>query len=122
MKKLIQLEEAAMLGLGIYLFNLLPLAWWWFPVLILAPDVSMFGYVLGNKTGAWLYNLFHHKGAAIGLYIAGCYTGNVALQLAGIILFSHSCMDRLFGYGLKYEKGFVFTHLGEIGNAKKRPV
>ncbi|HZJ19645.1 MAG TPA: DUF4260 family protein [Pricia sp.] len=25
-------------------------------------------------------------------------------------------MDRIFGYGLKYNKGFKFTHLGEIGN------
>ena len=33
----------------------------------------------------------------------------------GIILFGHSSMDRFFGYGLKYENGFKFTHLGEIG-------
>lgn len=37
-------------------------------------------------------------------------------QLAGIILFSHSAMDRIFGCGLKYDEGFNFTHLGEMGN------
>ena len=37
------------------------------------------------------------------------------VQLVGIILFSHSAMDRAMGYGLKFDKGFKFTHLGEIG-------
>jgi hypothetical protein len=118
MKLLIQLEEAAMLGLGIYLFSLLPYVWWVFPALLLLPDVSMIGYAFGSKAGAWLYNLAHHKGIAIGVYILGVYTQSEVLHLAGVILFSHSCMDRLFGYGLKYEKGFTFTHLGEIGPDK----
>ncbi|PWT99714.1 MAG: DUF4260 domain-containing protein, partial [Bacteroidetes bacterium] len=42
---------------------------------------------------------------------------NSAIQLIGTILWSHSCMDRIFGYGLKYENGFKFTHLGVIGKA-----
>jgi hypothetical protein len=37
------------------------------------------------------------------------------LEFEGLILFSHSAMDRMLGYGLKYESGFKFTHLGEIG-------
>jgi hypothetical protein len=37
------------------------------------------------------------------------------MELAGVILFSHSSMDRMFGYGLKYTKGFAYTHLGTIG-------
>ncbi|MFL9845499.1 DUF4260 domain-containing protein [Flavobacterium rhizosphaerae] len=115
MKTLLQLEEAAMLILGIYLFSLLPFAWCWFLVLILAPDLSMVGYLAGNKTGAWAYNFAHHKGVAVAVYLAGIYLALPWVQLAGVMLFSHSCMDRLFGYGLKYEKGFKFTHLGEIG-------
>ena len=27
--------------------------------------------------------------------------------------------DRMLGYGLKYERGFGFTHLGYIGGAKQ---
>jgi len=115
MKQLIQLEEAAMFALGIYGFSLLPFAWWWFPALLLAPDFAMIGYLAGNRAGAWLYNIVHHKGIAIAVYILGVYSGNVNLLLAGIILFAHSSMDRMLGYGLKFEKGFKFTHLGEIG-------
>jgi len=115
MKTLIKLEEAALFGLGIYLFSLLDFAWWWFPALTLTPDISFTGYAFGNRTGAWVYNLFHHRGIAIVVYLSGIYFGNEIVQLIGVILFAHSSMDRMFGYGLKYENGFKFTHLGEIG-------
>ncbi len=115
MKTAIKLEEFGLFVLGIYLFSLLNYQWWWFLVLILAPDLSMIGYAFGNKAGALFYNVFHHKGISVLLYIAGCYFQIEILQLIGIILFSHSAMDRIFGYGLKYEKGFKYTHLGEIG-------
>ena len=115
MKTIIKLEELGLFIFGIYLFSLLNYQWWWFLVLILAPDFSMLGYLFGNKSGAFLYNIFHHRGIAVLLYILGCYFKVEMLQLTGIILFSHSAMDRFFGYGLKYESGFKYTHLGEIG-------
>ena len=115
MKTIIKLEEAALFILGIFLFNRLNFEWWWFLVFILAPDLSMLGYLFGNKSGAFFYNVFHHKGIALLIYGLGYYLVIETIQLAGIILFSHSAMDRIFGYGLKYEKGFKYTHLGEIG-------
>jgi hypothetical protein len=118
MKTTLQLEEVGMFLLGILLFNQLNFAWWWFLVLILTPDLSMIGYGFGNKIGAISYNFFHHKGIAILVYILGIYTTNNWIQCAGIILFSHASMDRIMGYGLKYEKGFKFTHLGAIGKNK----
>lgn len=118
MKNSLKIEELFMFGLGVYLFSLLPYQWWWFLVLILAPDIGMVGYLFGNKTGAFMYNLFHHKGVAIAIYLLGTYLSVSILQLIGIILFAHSAMDRIMGYGLKYDKGFKFTHLGEIGNSK----
>lgn len=116
MKTIIKLEEVMMLALGIYLFDQLDFAWWWFVVLLLAPDIGMLGYLFGNKIGAATYNLFHHKGIAILVYLMGAYIAMPVLQLAGIILFSHSSFDRALGYGLKYDNGFKYTHLGEIGN------
>ena len=61
------------------------------------------------------YNLFHHKGIAIAVFIAGLLLPNMLLQIIGIVLFGHSSMDRFFGYGLKTEEGFKYTHLGIIG-------
>lgn len=115
MNRIIKLEEILMFVLGIYLFSVLDYAWWWFLVLILAPDIGMVGYLFGNKAGAFTYNLFHHKGLAILIYLGGVYFSISLCQLIGIILFSHSALDRALGYGLKYEKGFKYTHLGEIG-------
>ena len=115
MKATLKIEELFMFGLGIYLFSVLPYQWWWFLVLILAPDVGMIGYLLGNRVGAFMYNLFHHKGVAIAIYLMGIYLSSPLLQMIGAILFAHSAMDRILGYGLKYNKGFKFTHLGEIG-------
>ena len=116
MKTTLKLEELVMLLLGAWAFSLQDLSWWWFIGLFLAPDIGMLGYVVSNKTGAFLYNIFHYKGIAILIGLIGYYLKLQELEIAGIILFAHSSFDRLLGYGLKYEKGFKFTHLGEIGN------
>ncbi len=115
MKTIVQLEEIAMFGLGIFLFSLLPYPWWLFIALFLTPDIGMVGYIANEKIGAIIYNIFHHKGLAILIYLIGIYLSNPILQLIGVILFSHSAFDRILGYGLKLEKGFTFTHLGQIG-------
>lgn len=115
MKNSLKLEELAMFVLGIFMFGLLGYQWWWFLVLILVPDLGMVGYAFNSRAGAFAYNLFHHKGLAILLYFIGMYFSFPICQLAGVILFSHASMDRIFGYGLKYDKGFKYTHLGEIG-------
>ena len=115
MKTIIKLEELGLLLFGIYFFGLLNYQWWWFLVLILMPDFSMIGYVFGNKAGVFSYNLFHHRGIAVLVYFVGIYFHQNEIQLAGVILFSHSSFDRMLGYGLKYEAGFKYTHLGLIG-------
>ncbi|MEO9891670.1 DUF4260 domain-containing protein [Aurantibacter sp.] len=116
MQTLIKLEEFLLFIFGIYLFNLLDYQWWWFLVLLLTPDIGMLGYLINNKVGAFSYNLFHHRALAVIFYLLGIYLSEPILQLIGVMLFSHIAMDRIFGYGLKYDKGFKFTHLGEIGN------
>ncbi len=115
MKTILKLEELGMFLFSIYLFSQLNFAWWWYLALILLPDISMIGYLVNNKIGAACYNLAHHKGIALVIYVSGLYLHNETLQLAGVILFGHSSMDRFMGYGLKYNEGFKFTHLGEIG-------
>tara|TARA_R110002049_G_scaffold31258_3_gene106116 strand:+ start:1190 stop:1543 length:354 start_codon:yes stop_codon:yes gene_type:complete len=116
MKTIIKLEELAMFGLGVYLFSILSYPWWWFLLLLLTPDIGMLGYLVNTKIGAFLYNVFHHKGVAIVFYLIGVFLLTPLFQLLGVILFSHASLDRIFGYGLKYDKGFKYTHLGEIGN------
>lgn len=120
MNTAIKLEELGMFLFSIFIFSLLPYEWWWFPLLILLPDISMIGYLVNNKVGAILYNIFHHKAVALAVLVAGYYLEEAAIILAGTILFGHSSMDRLFGYGLKTFQGFKYTHLGLIGGNKSQ--
>lgn len=119
MKNIIRLEEAIQLVLAIYLFSHLPFSWWIYVVLFLAPDISMLGYIFGARIGALCYNLFHHKGIAISVYLIGAYTSSDVVMLGGLLLFGHSAFDRILGYGLKYSDDFKHTHLGWIGKPKR---
>jgi hypothetical protein len=115
MKNILKLEEFAMFAIDGYALYLLKADWWCYILILIAPDISMIGYLAGNKVGATTYNLFHHKGIAIALFAIGLAVNNNLLQIIGIILFGHSSMDRMFGYGLKLNEGFKYTHLGIIG-------
>ena len=119
MKNLLKIEELAMFVLSIILFNQLHYSWWLFPALILLPDLSMLGYLHNNKTGAILYNLAHHKAVAIGFGFVGFQLANEPLLFTGILLFGHSSLDRIFGYGLKYFDAFEHTHLGYLKKPNK---
>jgi hypothetical protein len=120
MKTILKLEEAAMTAIGIYLLSIynLNLSFWVWAILFFSPDISMLGYLINTRAGAFTYNLFHHKGIAILLAVAGYYFGNDALITVGILLFAHASFDRIMGYGLKYEDSFKNTHLGSLEKNK----
>ena len=117
MKNLLKLEELFMFALSIFLFSKLGFAWWWYPVLLFTPDLSMVGYLASPRIGAGTYNFIHHKALGISIFLIGIALTNQPLQLAGLILFGHSSMDRILGYGLKHSDSFQHTHLGIIGKA-----
>jgi hypothetical protein len=83
--------------------------------LLLIVDVSMVGYLVGPRPGAFTYNLAHNW--AVGLLVlgAGWALASTPLLLAGAILVGHVGMDRFAGYGLKYTTAFKDTHLGWLG-------
>lgn len=118
MNKLLKIEELGQFLLSIVLFSQLNFNWWLFPALILLPDLSMLGYLINTKTGAWIYNFFHHKMLGVLLFSIGFWFDISLLSLSGVILFGHSAMDRIFGYGLKYSDDLKHTHLGWIGRDK----
>lgn len=115
MKTLLKLEELAEALVATLVFAHLPYPWWYLPALFLLPDLGMLGYLMGPRTGAFTYNLLHHKALALAVGAAGWALGQPLLLLAGTVLLFHSAFDRLLGYGLKYATGFRHTHLGIIG-------
>jgi hypothetical protein len=115
MNLLLKLEEVAIFFFCIFLFSKLNFAWWWFPALLLLPDIGMIGYLINSKIGAFTYNLFHHRFVASLVAFYALTYGNDYWILAALILFAHISLDRALGYGLKYNDSFSNTHLGIIG-------
>ena len=91
---------------------------WALPAL-LAPDLSVIGYLAGPRIGAITYNAVHNLVLALGAIGIGFLTGSELFVLAGAILVAHIGMDRTSGFGLKYPTAFGDTHLGRIG--RRRP-
>ena len=123
MKTLLRLEEFAQLLFVILVLVMKSVAWWMYLVLFIGPDIGMLGYLLNTRVGAFCYNLTHHKGIGILLMFIGLLAEvanmltNVqsAFFLAGLIIYGHSSMDRMLGYGLKFGDHFKHTHLGWLG-------
>ena len=119
MKQLLRFEQVALFTLCWYFFTETGFAWWWFLIWLLAPDLSMIGYLINTRVGAYVYNFFHLKALAVLLIVAGYIGIAPVIAAAGWLLLGHSCMDRAFGYGLKYTTGFKDTHLGVIGRGNE---
>ena len=110
----LRFEGAALFGLGVYLFTYFDEPWWLFALLFLVPDLSMLGYAGGARLGSWAYDIVHLEVWPIGLLI---YALNGDHLLAGAIAgvwAAHIGIDRLLGFGLKYETDFKDTHLQHV--------
>jgi hypothetical protein len=116
----IKIEEAAITAVSIYFlskFNLgLPV--WAMVLLFFSPDLSMLGYLVSTRIGAFTYNLFHHRGLALALLATGFIMHLDILITGGLLLVAHSSFDRMLGYGLKFTDDFKHTSLGWIGKEK----
>jgi hypothetical protein len=112
---LLRLEGAALLALALFLYPKVSDSWLMFAALVLVPDLSMAGYLAGPRAGAFAYNAAHVTLGPIALAIVGFLYPAVLLIALALIWLAHIGIDRVLGYGLKYETGFRFTHLGRIG-------
>lgn len=115
MRTLLRIEEAFLFLLSVWLFGRLDVAWWWYPALFLAPDLSMVGYALGPRVGASVYNFIHHRAVAVGTLLTGSLVAVPMVTAVGAVLLGHAAVDRILGFGLKYPDGFSSTHLGPLG-------
>ncbi len=115
---LLRLEGVVLACAALALYRWAGGSWFMFAVLLLAPDLSMLGYLVSPRSGAIIYNAVHVTlGPALLGAIAAALREPLLAQLA-TIWFAHIGLDRALGYGLKYPAGFGFTHLGRIGRDK----
>ena len=89
--------------------------WWVYAILFLVPDVSFAAYLAGPRTGAIIYNTAHSYMAPMTLMVTGFALEAPLVLSIAMIWLAHIGIDRALGYGMKYNAGFSFTHLGRIG-------
>ena len=114
---LLRIEGACIFAIALVLYARLGETWWLFAILFLAPDLSFLAYLAGARAGAIAYNLVHTITGPILLALAGLFVPYESATPVALIWLAHCGIDRALGYGLKYEAGFGFTHLGRIGRA-----
>ena len=114
-RRWLQIEGAAALIAGLWIYGTLGANWLLAVPLLLLPDISMVGYLRDPRLGAVTYNVVHNWAVGLAALAAGWLLSRVPLELAGAILIAHVGGDRLLGYGLKYPTAFGDTHLGHIG-------
>jgi Domain of unknown function (DUF4260) len=93
-------------------------SWWVYAILFLAPDISFAAYLAGPRPGAIIYNAAHSYMAPVALMTTGFATSSPLVLSLAMIWLAHIGIDRALGYGLKYSRGFGFTHLGRIGKSR----
>jgi hypothetical protein len=111
----LRLEGLALLAGAGALYWHLGFDWRLFALLFLAPDLSFAGYLAGSRTGALAYNAAHSTVGSLALAAAGTALAQPIMIGVALIWLAHVGFDRALGYGLKYARGFGFTHLGRIG-------
>jgi Domain of unknown function (DUF4260) len=114
-RTLLRLEGLALLAGMTLLYGVWDGSWWIYALLFLAPDLSFTAYLAGPKVGAIVYNAAHSYLAPTAMMSFGFATSSPLVLSIAMIWLAHIGFDRMLGYGLKYEAGFGFTHLGRIG-------
>jgi Domain of unknown function (DUF4260) len=104
-----------MFVLSTALYGRLGDSWWLFTGLFFVPDLSFLAYLYGPRAGATAYNALHTTTGPVLLSLVGFVTAYQPAVGVGLIWLAHCGIDRALGYGLKYEAGFGFTHLGRTG-------
>ncbi len=112
---LLRLEGVVLFAGMTLLYGLWEGSWWVYAILFLAPDLSFIAYLAGPKAGAIVYNAAHSYLLPVALMTTGFAMASPLVLSLAMIWLAHIGIDRALGYGLKYEAGFAFTHLGRIG-------
>ena len=108
--------EGAALFAGMSLFFWISGApWQIYAVFFLVPDLSFLAYLAGPRIGAGVYNAMHATIGPLLLVLVGLLLAEPIAGSIALVWLAHIGIDRALGYGLKYDAGFGFTHLGRIG-------
>jgi hypothetical protein len=118
-RTLLRLEGLTLFAGMTLLYGIWEGSWLVYAILLLTPDLSFAAYLAGPRVGAIVYNTAHSYMAPVSLMVVGFALASPLVLSIAMIWMAHIGFDRALGYGLKYNAGFGFTHLGRIGAAAK---
>jgi hypothetical protein len=111
---MLRLEGTAVLLTTLYLYHSLGFSWLTFAIFLLAPDLSMIGYLINKRLGTITYNIAHFYALPLAIAVLALLLDwSLGLQIA-LIWTAHIGLDRVVGYGLKYPDDFKHTHLNQV--------
>jgi hypothetical protein len=111
---LLRIEGGVLFAATILCYRESHASWPLFAALLLAPDLSLVGYVAGAKTGAAVYNFVHTLTGPLIFLGFGIAAAHFSLLPYAMIWIVHIGMDRMLGFGLKYPTHFSDTHLQRV--------
>jgi Domain of unknown function (DUF4260) len=111
----LHLEGAALLAFALGAYAWSGASWWLFAALFWAPDIAFLAYLIGPRAGSIVYNALHTTLCPAALVALAVILGDASLATVWAAIWAaHIGYDRLGGWGLKYGKGYWYTHLGEL--------
>ena len=89
--------------------------WSFFALTFLLPDLALLAYLAGPRAGAATYNAAHSLLVPAALLALGLGADWAPAFDLALVWAAHIGLDRALGFGLKYARGFAYTHLGQLG-------
>ena len=114
-RRWLRVEGAVVVTGSLIAYSTTGQAWWLVPLTLLLPDLTMIGYLGGTRLGSYLYNLGHSTPLPAAIVAIGWWQDKSLVVALGLVWLAHIGVDRLIGYGLKYDDHFHQTHLGRLG-------
>jgi len=112
---LLRAEGLAIFGFALMAYDFLGFPWGFFVLVFFVPDLSLFAYFHSPRVGAITYNMMHSYILPLMLFAYGFFVSSSDADRLATIWIAHIGFDRALGFGLKYSRGFHYTHLGKLG-------
>ena len=117
---LLRIEGLAIFAFSLMAYDFMGFPWGFFILVFLVPDFSLFAYFHSPKVGGVVYNIMHSYIIPLMLFAYGFFVSSSAADKLAIIWIAHIGFDRALGFGLKYARGFRYTHFGKLGHRKEQ--
>lgn len=116
---LLRLEGVAIFLFSLMAYEFMGFQWGFFVLVFLVPDLSLLAYFHSPRVGAVVYNIMHSYVLPLMLFAYGFFVSSSNANQLAIVWIAHIGFDRALGFGLKYSRGFRYTHFGKLGHSKE---